>query len=116
VERDRASTAALLTGVLGFTDFGEEDGWHRYVSKAVDPAAHEIREMPNEARNVGVGAMITSPGAWRTMRRARVRERVAAAQRPTDITTAFGSSRSTPRAGRRCSDATDARASLPTNR
>ena len=29
-ERELASTAAFLTGVLGFTDYGEEDGWHRY--------------------------------------------------------------------------------------
>src|SRR6185437_6116544 len=29
-ERDRAPTAAFVTEVLEFTDFGESDGWHRY--------------------------------------------------------------------------------------
>src|SRR5204863_5363915 len=30
-ERDRAATAFLLTSVLGFTEFGSEQGWTRYV-------------------------------------------------------------------------------------
>ena len=92
-ERDRAATAGLLTGVLGFTDFGEEDGWHRYGVEGGGSGKHiEVREMPNEARGTwGVGTM--HHVAWRVADDAvelRVRERVAAAQRrPTEVIDRF---------------------------
>jgi glyoxalase family protein len=92
-ERDRAATAGLLTGVLGFTDFGEEDGWHRYGVEGGGSGKHiEVREMPNEARGTwGVGTM--HHVAWRVADDAvelRVRERVAAAhRRPTEVIDRF---------------------------
>jgi glyoxalase family protein len=92
-ERDSALTAAFLTGVLGFTDFGEQDGWHRYGVGAGGSGMHiEIREMPNEARGTwGVGTM--HHVAWRVADEAvelRVRERVAAAhRRPTEVIDRF---------------------------
>jgi glyoxalase family protein len=92
-ERDAALTAAFLTGVLGFTDFGEQDGWHRYGVGAGGSGMHiEIREMPNEARGTwGVGTM--HHVAWRVADETvelRVRERVAAAhRRPTEVIDRF---------------------------
>ena len=92
-ERDRASTAAFLTGVLGFTDFGEEDGWHRYGVDGGGSGKHiEIREMPNEARG-DVGRRHDAPrrvARRRRCGRARVRERVATAhRRPTEVIDRF---------------------------
>jgi glyoxalase family protein len=56
-EREQAPTAAFLTGALGFTEIGREDGWTRYgfpnAAGVVD-----IRETPGERRGTwGVGAV-----------------------------------------------------------
>ena len=92
-ERDRELTAEFLTSVLGFTDFGEQDGWHRYGVEGGGSGKHiEICEMPNQARGTwGVGTM--HHVAWRVADDAvelRVRERVAAAnRRPTEVIDRF---------------------------
>ena len=92
-ERDRALTGAFLTGVLGFSDFGEQDGWHRYGVGSGGSGKHiELREMPSEARGTwGVGTM--HHVAWRVADDAvelRVRERIAAAhRRPTEVIDRF---------------------------
>jgi glyoxalase family protein len=92
-ERDRALTGAFLTGVLGFTDLGEQDGWYRYGVEGGGSGKHiEIREMPSEARGTwGVGTM--HHVAWRVADDAvelRVRERIAAAhRRPTEVIDRF---------------------------
>jgi glyoxalase family protein len=92
-ERDGALTGAFLTGVLGFTDFGEEDGWHRFGVGAGGSGKHiEIREMPGKTRGAwGVGTM--HHVAWRVADESvelRVRERIAAAhRRPTEVIDRF---------------------------
>ena len=92
-ERDLAQTAAFLTGVLAFSDYGEENGWHRYGVGGGGSGKHiEIREMPNESRGTwGVGTM--HHVAWRVADDAvelRMRERVAAAhRRPTEVIDRF---------------------------
>jgi glyoxalase family protein len=92
-ERDRASTAAFLTGVLGFSDYGEENDWHRYGVAGGGSGKHvEIRELPNQTRGTwGVGTM--HHVAWRVADDAvelRVRERIAAAhRRPTEVIDRF---------------------------
>jgi glyoxalase family protein len=92
-ERNSALTGAFLTGVLGFSDYGEEDGWHRYGVAGGGSGKHiEIRELPNESRGMwGVGTM--HHVAWRVADEAvelRVRERIAAAhRRPTEVIDRF---------------------------
>ena len=66
--------------MLGFTDFGEEDGWHRFGVDGGGSGKHiELREMPNAARGTwGVGTM--HHVAWRVADDATelaVRERIA---------------------------------------
>lgn len=77
-----APTAAHLTGVLGFQELGEENGWHRFgvdgggAGKVVD-----VKELPGERRGAwGVGAI--HHVAWRvadTAEEMAVRAAVAAA-------------------------------------
>jgi glyoxalase family protein len=77
-----APTAAHLTGVLGFQELGEENGWHRFgvdgggAGKVVD-----VKELPGERRGAwGVGAI--HHVAWRvadTPEEMAVRAAVAAA-------------------------------------
>ena len=92
-ERESALTAAFLTGVLGFSDYGEQDGWHRYGVDGGGSGKHiELREMPDQARGTwGVGTM--HHVAWRVADDSvelRVRERVAAAhRRPTEVIDRF---------------------------
>ena len=92
-ERDLAETAGFLTSVLGFSDYGEENGWHRYGVDGGGSGKHiEIKEMPSETRGTwGVGTM--HHVAWRVADDAvelRMRERVAAAhRRPTDVIDRF---------------------------
>lgn len=48
-ERDRRSTEALLTQVMGFEHLGTEDGWHRYgVEGGASGQIVEIKERPGE--------------------------------------------------------------------
>ncbi|MGH7620300.1 MAG: VOC family protein [Gemmatimonadaceae bacterium] len=62
-ERELAPTAAFLTGTLGFSDFGAEDGWHRFGVDAGGSGKHiELREMPNSSRGHGASAPCTT---WR---------------------------------------------------
>jgi glyoxalase family protein len=92
-ERDLETTAAFLTRVLGFTDFGEEDGWHRYgVGAGASGQCIEARAMPDTPRGEwGRGSM--HHVAWRVSDDAtelRVRERVLAARRrPTEVIDRF---------------------------
>ncbi|HVX38437.1 MAG TPA: ring-cleaving dioxygenase [Gemmatimonadaceae bacterium] len=92
-ERDLPLTATFLTNVLGFTDFGEEDGWHRFGVGDGGSGKHiEIRELPNVARGMwGVGTM--HHVAWRVAdveTELAVRERIAAAhRRPTEVIDRF---------------------------
>jgi glyoxalase family protein len=92
-ERDLRLTETFLTQTLGFTNMGEEDGWHRFGIAGGGSGAHlEIREMPAVPRGQwGVGSM--HHVAWRvpdeTVER-QVRERVALAhRRPTDVIDRF---------------------------
>ena len=92
-ERDEAITAAFLTGVLGFTDFGMTDGWHRFGTGKGGSGEHlEIRQMPNAPRGSwGVGTM--HHVAWRVANEGvelAVRERIARAhRRPTEVIDRF---------------------------
>ena len=94
-ERDLETTAAFLTRVLGFTDFGAEDEWHRYGVGGGGGASGqyiEVRAMPNMPRGEwGRGSM--HHVAWRVADDAtelRVRERVLEARRrPTDVIDRF---------------------------
>ncbi len=92
-ERELASTAAFLTGTLGFTDFGAEDGWQRFGVGDGGSGKHiELKEMPSSARgHWGVGTM--HHVAWRVAddeTELRVRERIDAAhRRPTEVIDRF---------------------------
>jgi glyoxalase family protein len=92
-ERDLRLTESFLLQTLGFTDMGEENGWHRYGIGAGGSGAHlEIRELPDVARGQwGVGSM--HHVAWRVPddeTELRVRERVALAhRRPTEVIDRF---------------------------
>lgn len=92
-ERDLALTASFLTSVLGFTNYGEEDGWHRFGVDGGGSGKHiEIRELPSVARGMwGVGTM--HHVAWRVAdvdTELQVRERIAAAhRRPTEVIDRF---------------------------
>lgn len=58
-ERDRAATAAFLTGTLGFTALGTEGEWTRYVLGEGGPGrVLDVRETPDERRGAwGVGSI-----------------------------------------------------------
>jgi glyoxalase family protein len=92
-ERELLLSAAFLTNVLDFTDYGVEDGWHRFGVDGGGSGKHiEIREMPNAARGAwGVGTM--HHVAWRVADEATelaVRERIAMAhRRPTEVIDRF---------------------------
>lgn len=50
-ERNRVDTTALLTGILGFTPLGEEQGWARFgLGSGVAGTFVELRELPEERR------------------------------------------------------------------
>ena len=66
-ERDAASTASFLTGVLGFEALGAENGWTRYGFPNV-PGAVDIREAARR-RGAAPGASAACtilPGEWTT--------------------------------------------------
>jgi glyoxalase family protein len=92
-ERELRPTAEFLTKTLGFTDFGEEDGWHRFGVDDGGSGKHiELREMPSATRGMwGVGTM--HHVAWRVAdddTELAVRERIAAAhRRPTEVIDRF---------------------------
>jgi glyoxalase family protein len=92
-ERELAPTVAFLTGTLGFTDFGEEDGWHRLGVDGGGSGKHiELREMPSASRGSwGIGTM--HHVAWRVAddeSELSLRERIAAAhRRPTEVIDRF---------------------------
>jgi glyoxalase family protein len=92
-ERDLALTADFVTGVLGFTALGEENGWHGF---AIDDGGSgqllEIREMPQTSRGAwGTGGI--HHVAWRVPdldAELALRERIAAARRrPTEVIDRF---------------------------
>lgn len=93
LEREQKPTAEFLTRVLGFTDLGAENGWHRYGVGQGGSGQHlEIRAAPETGRGRwGVGSM--HHVAWRVPDDATqetVREAVAlAGRRPTDIIDRF---------------------------
>jgi len=92
-ERELETTATFLTRVLGFSTFGEEDGWHRFgVGAGASGQYIEVREMPNTPRGEwGKGSM--HHVAWRVADETtelRVRERVLEARRrPTEVIDRF---------------------------
>ncbi len=92
-ERDLPLTATFLTNVLGFSDYGEEGGWHRYGVDGGGSGKHiELREQPNVPRGMwGVGTM--HHVAWRVAdveTELAVRARIDAAhRRPTDVIDRF---------------------------
>jgi glyoxalase family protein len=65
-ERSLAATAQLLTGTLGFSALGEEEGWHRFtVAGGGSGRSLDIAEMPDAGRGAwGVGGV--HHVAWRT--------------------------------------------------
>src|SRR6185437_16114344 len=92
-EREIALTSTFVTAVLGFSDYGEENGWHRYGVDGGGSGKHvEIREVPSVGRGAwGVGTI--HHVAWRvadeTVERS-VRERILHAhRRPTDVIDRF---------------------------
>ena len=93
LERDSAPSAQFLTGVLGFTDFGAENGWHRYGVGSGGSGQHlELRAEPDTRRGQwGVGSM--HHVAWRVPDDAAqlaVRNAVArAGRRPTEVIDRF---------------------------
>ena len=92
-ERELLPTAALLTGVLGFTRHGSESGWERYVVGDGGSGRHlDLRERPSARRGRwGVGSIHHL--AWRVDDAAHeleVRSRVeAAGRRPTEVIDRF---------------------------
>ncbi|HET7040594.1 MAG TPA: ring-cleaving dioxygenase, partial [Gemmatimonadales bacterium] len=63
-ERDPAPTAALLTGPMGLTKVGEEDGWTRYGVKGASGTFIDLKAFPDEHRGSwGVGSI--HHVAWR---------------------------------------------------
>jgi glyoxalase family protein len=92
-ERDLASTAGFLTGVLGFSALGEEGGWHRFAVDGGGSGKHlEIRELPDVRRGAwGTGGV--HHVAWRVPdedQQLALRSRVAAAgRRPTEVIDRF---------------------------
>jgi glyoxalase family protein len=92
-ERESAPTAEFLMSTMGFTDFGDEDGWHRYGVGDGGSGKHiEIREVPGVPRGAwGRGTM--HHVAWRVpddQTELAVRARVEAAhRRPTEVIDRF---------------------------
>ncbi|HEV8447935.1 MAG TPA: ring-cleaving dioxygenase [Gemmatimonadaceae bacterium] len=92
-ERDMDATTSFLSQILGFQNFGEEDGWHRFGVGSGGSGEHiEIREMPNERRGAwGIGTM--HHVAWRVADESvelKLRERIAKAnRRPTEVIDRF---------------------------
>jgi glyoxalase family protein len=92
-EHELALTADFLTGTLGFENYGEEDGWHRYGVGGGGSGKHiEIRERPDIPRGGwGIGTM--HHVAWRIAdeeTELTVRARIAAAhRRPTEVIDRF---------------------------
>jgi glyoxalase family protein len=63
-ERDIVPTAALLTGPMGLTKVGEENGWHRFGVKGASGTLIELKSYPEERRGSwGVGSI--HHVAWR---------------------------------------------------
>jgi len=63
-ERDIEPTAKLLTGPMGLTLVGEENGWHRYGVKGASGTLIELKSYPDERRGSwGVGSI--HHVAWR---------------------------------------------------
>ncbi|HVX88985.1 MAG TPA: ring-cleaving dioxygenase [Gemmatimonadales bacterium] len=63
-ERDMAPTVALLTGPMGLTKVGDENGWHRYGVQDASGTLIELKEFPDERRGSwGVGSI--HHVAWR---------------------------------------------------
>jgi glyoxalase family protein len=92
-ERELAPTAEFLTETLGFTHYGEEDGWQRFGVDGGGSGKHiELREMPSASRGAwGVGTM--HHVAWRVAddeTELAIRDRIAAAhRRPTEVIDRF---------------------------
>lgn len=92
-EHSLENTASFLTGVLEFSDYGEENGWHRFGVNGGGSGKHiEIREMPDAPRGAwGVGTM--HHVAWRVADESvelKVRERIERAhRRPTEVIDRF---------------------------
>ncbi|HEX2693053.1 MAG TPA: ring-cleaving dioxygenase [Gemmatimonadaceae bacterium] len=92
-ERDLASTAAFLTGVLGFVDLGVENEWAAFGFEGAGSGKYlEIREIPDAERGRwGVGGI--HHVAWRVPDVAtelEVRERIERARRrPTEVIDRF---------------------------
>ena len=86
-ERNRADTTALLTGILGFTPLGEEQGWTRFgLGNDVAGTFVELRELPEQRRGRwGTGGVHHVAYRVRdTDEQLALRERIAAAGlRPT---------------------------------
>jgi glyoxalase family protein len=93
LEREHVPTAQFLTDVLGFTDFGVDNGWHRYGVGQGGSGQHlEIRAQPETRRGQwGVGSM--HHVAWRVpddQGQLTVRAAVArAGRRPTEVIDRF---------------------------
>ena len=63
-ERDPAPTAALLTGPMGLTTVGDEDGWTRYGVNGASGTLIDLKAFPDERRGSwGVGSV--HHVAWR---------------------------------------------------
>ena len=93
VERDVESTGRFLTTILGFSEAGSEDGWHRFVLPG-DRSGRivDVRAAPTQSRGKwGTGSVHHL--AWRVPDDATelaVRERVEAAhRRPTPVIDRF---------------------------
>lgn len=59
VERDLVVTTAFLSGAMGFSHLGTENGWHRYgVGGGKSGSYVDLREMPTASRGAwGVGSI-----------------------------------------------------------
>ncbi|MGH7718430.1 MAG: ring-cleaving dioxygenase [Gemmatimonadaceae bacterium] len=92
-ERDLASTARFLTGVMGFAARGGEQGWHRFaLGDGGSGRVLDVKELPGQARGSwGVGSV--HHVAWRVPddeAQLAVRERVEeAGRRPTPVIDRF---------------------------
>jgi glyoxalase family protein len=93
VERDLVVTTSFLSGAMGFTHLGTENGWHRYgVGHGKSGAYVDVREMPTANRGAwGTGSIHHL--AWRVDDEAHqleVRERVVAGRaHPTPVIDRF---------------------------
>lgn len=96
-QRELVPTARFLTEVLGFTELGEEGGWHRFGLASGDTNGGsgrvvDVEVVPNAPRGAfGVGSV--HHVAWRVPHdeaERAVRERIAASgARPTDVIDRF---------------------------